>query len=271
MKQLFIIFLTTIFTFIFADAQNADNVKYTVCHKASEKIKIDGYFDESAWEKTEWIDDFEDIRGGGFPEYKTQVKMLWDDDFLYLAIKFEDPHICAFITENEKQIYLDNAFELFIDPDGDAHDYYEFEINAAGATWDLQMDKPYSRGGNFNSNWTIDNIRKAIFLNGTLNNPTDIDSFWTIELAMPFAALDEYSDGKHPDNETKWRLNFLRVQWNFDIVDGKYVKKTDDKGKSLRSDLWVWSPQKQVNMHIPERWGIVEFKKESLNKKLTNN
>jgi hypothetical protein len=245
---------------MFISAQSVDNVKYTVCHKTSENINIDGYLDESAWQKTEWIDDFEDIRGGGFPEYKTQAKTLWDNEFLYFAIKFEEPHICAFIAENEKQIYLDNAFELFIDPDGDARNYYEFEINAAGATWDLQMDKPYSDGGNFNSNWNINNLKKAIFLNGTLNNPTDIDSFWTIELAIPFSAFDEYSNVKQPNDGTKWKLNLLRVQWNFDIDDEKYVKKIDKNGKLLRSDFWVWSPQKQVNMHIPKRWGIVEFK-----------
>ncbi|MDR1347456.1 MAG: carbohydrate-binding family 9-like protein [Prevotellaceae bacterium] len=260
MKQLFIIFLTFIFTLMFSDAQNVDNVKYTACYKISEKIVVDGHFDDPAWQQTEWINDFEDIRGGGFPEYKTQVKMLWNNDFLYIAVKFEEPHICAAITENEQQIYLDNAFELFIDPDGDACNYYEFEINATGATWDLKMNKPYSKGGNFNSNWNIENLEKAIFLNGTLNDATDVDSFWTVELAIPFSAFDEYLDGKRPCIGAKWKMNLLRVQWNFDIIDGKYIKKTDKNGKSLRSDFWVWSPQKQINMHIPERWGIVEFK-----------
>ncbi|MDR2125955.1 MAG: carbohydrate-binding family 9-like protein [Prevotellaceae bacterium] len=260
MKQLFITFLTVILILMSADAQDIDNVKYAVCHKIYEEINIDGHFTESAWQHAEWIDDFEDIRGGGISNHKTQAKILWSNDFLYLAIKFEEPHICAYITENEQQIYFDNAFELFIDPDDDARNYYEFEINAVGATWDLQMNKPYSEGGNFNSNWNICNLQKAIFLNGTLNNPTDVDSFWTIELAIPFSAFDEYANGKHPCDGAKWKLNLLRVQWNFDIVDGKYIKKTDEKGKLLRSDFWVWSPQKQINMHIPERWGILEFK-----------
>lgn len=260
MKQVFIIFLTIIFLTTLSNAQNIENVKHTYCRKTAEKIIIDGSFDESAWSITEWIDDFEDIRGGGFPKYKTQVKILWDNDFLYLAVKFDEPNICAKIDENEQQIYLDNAFELFIDPDCDGRNYYEFEINANGATWDLQMDKPYRDGGNYNSNWNINGLKKAISINGTLNNPNDIDSFWTIELAIPLSVFDEYSNGNRPDEGTKWKVNFLRVQWYFDIIDGKYVKKTDDKGKQLKSDFWVWSPQKQVNMHIPERWGVVEIK-----------
>ncbi|MDR0419972.1 MAG: carbohydrate-binding family 9-like protein [Prevotellaceae bacterium] len=261
MRILLMPFLTIILIFISVKAQNADNVKHAICRKIDEKIIIDGHFDEPAWQQTDWIDDFEDIRGGGFPKYETRVKILWDNDFLYLAVKFDEPHICANISENEQQIYLDNAFELFIDPDGDACNYYEFEINAIGATWDLQMDKPYSKGGNFNSSWNINGLKKAVFLNGTLNNPADIDSFWTVELAIPFSAFDEYSDSKHshPNKGDKWKLNLLRVQWNFDIIDEKYIKKTDENGKLLVSDFWVWSPQKRINMHIPERWGIIEF------------
>ena len=259
-KQLSIIFAIVIISVISVNAQNADNVKYTACHKTCDEIIIDGFFDEQAWQQTEWITDFEDIRGGGFAKHKTQIKTLYNNDYLFVAVMFYEPHICANITENEKQIYLDNAFELFIDPDGDGLNYYEFEINANGATWDLQLDKPYKKGGNFNSDWDIIGLKKAININGTLNNPTDIDSFWTIELAIPFSAFDEYKNGTYPANGEQWRVNFLRVAWNYDIVNGEYVKKTDENGKTLQSDFWVWSPQMKVDMHIPERWGIVEFK-----------
>ena len=262
-KQLVIIFLTITFSVIFSSAQSTDNVKHALCHKTNEEIVIDGLFDEQAWQQTEWITDFEDIRGSGFAKYATQVKTLYSNDYLFVAVMFYEPHICANFTENEQKIYLDNAFELFIDPDGDGLNYYEFEINANGATWDLQLSKPYRRGGTSNSGWNIDGLKKAIFINGTLNNPTDIDSLWTIELAIPFSAFDEYANGTYPANGEQWKVNFLRVGWNYNIVGEKYVKKTDKNGKPLQSDLWVWSPQMKVNMHIPERWGIIEFNLEN--------
>jgi hypothetical protein len=31
----------------------------------------------------------------------------------------------------------DNNFEIFLDPDADAHDYLEIEINGLGTAWDL--------------------------------------------------------------------------------------------------------------------------------------
>jgi len=58
----------------------------------------------------------------------------------------------------------------------------------------------------------------------------------------------------------KWRINFSRVEWTYDVVDGKYVKRTDPKtGKSLPENNWVWSPQGLVNMHFPEMWGFLLF------------
>jgi len=261
MKRLFIIFLAVVCVSGFSAAQNTDSVKHAICYKICEcdEIIIDGLFDEPAWQQTEWITDFEDIRGGGFAKHKTQVKTMYNNDYLFVAVMFYEPHICASLTENEQKIYLDNAFELFIDPNGDGLNYYEFEINANGATWDLQLDKPYRRGGNSNSGWNIDELKKAIFINGTLNNPTDIDSFWTAELAIPFSAFDEYTGETRPTDGEKWKVNFLRVEWNYDVVNEKYVKKTDGNGKTLQSDFWVWSPQMKVDMHIPERWGILEF------------
>lgn len=252
--------LAAVFSSALSYAQSVDSMKHYVCYKTADEIVIDGFLDDTAWQKVEWIADFEDIRGGKFAKHKTQVKMLYSNSYLFLAVMFYEPHICADITENEQKIYLDNAFELFIDPNSDALNYYEFEINANGAIWDLQLDKPYSKGGTFNSNWNIDGLKKAISISGTLNNPNDIDSCWAIELAIPFSAFDEYKNKTYPSNGEYWKVNLLRVDWHYNIADGKYVKKTDENGKPLQSDFWVWSPQKRVNMHIPERWGKIEFK-----------
>ena len=49
-------------------------------------------------------------------------------------------------------------------------------------------------------------------------------------------------------------MNFSRVEWRFDPVDGKLVKRP-----GVREDNWVWSPMGVVDMHLPERWGYVEF------------
>ena len=42
---------------------------------------------------------------------------------------------------------------MFIDPDGDNHLYYEFEINALNTVWDLLLPKPYRDGGPALNGW----------------------------------------------------------------------------------------------------------------------
>src|SRR4029078_6914316 len=58
----------------------------------------------------------------------------------------------------------------------------------------------------------------------------------------------------------RWRINFSRVEWQMNVVDGKYSKRLQAGSKNpLPEDNWVWSPQGAVNMHMPERWGYVQF------------
>ena len=77
---------------------------------------------------------------------------------------------------------------------------------------------------------------------------------------MPWAVLEEAApnDGP-PKSGDRWRVNFSRVQWPLDVRDGKYVKRTDTKGQLLAENNWVWSPQGAIAMHMPERWGYVQF------------
>ena len=88
-------------------------------------------------------------------------------------------------------LFLENAFEVFIDPNGDNHEYYEFEINALNTTWDLLMTRPYKDGGSGVSSWEIPGLKSAIHIDGTLNRPGDRDRSWTIELAFPWKVLGE--------------------------------------------------------------------------------
>ena len=63
--------------------------------------------------------------------------MVWDDKYLYFAAEIEEPHVWGTLTQHDSVIFRDNDFEVFIDPNGDTHEYYEFEMNALNTGWDL--------------------------------------------------------------------------------------------------------------------------------------
>lgn len=228
-----------------------------VAYKASSPIHINGKIDDPAWENAPWTDDFVDIEGAKRvkPRFRTRVKMLWDNEYFYVAAELEEPHVWATLTKHDSVIFHDNDFEVFIDPDGDNHQYYEYEINAFGTDWDLRLVKPYRDGGPALNEWEIPGIQRATHVNGTINDPRDTDVGWTVEIAFPWKVLGEFANRPSPPNDgDQWRVNFSRVEWIVDIINGKYRKV---EGRS--EDNWVWSAQGAVDMHRPERWGYVQF------------
>ena len=108
-----------------------------------------GVPDEAAWSAAEWTGPFVDIEGEGkpLPRHETRARMAWDDDYFYVAAEMVEPHLWGTLTERDAVIYHDNDFEVFIDPDGDNHRYYELEINALGTEWDLFLVRPHRDGG----------------------------------------------------------------------------------------------------------------------------
>ena len=238
-------------------------LRYYMCYRVSEPIAIDGKLDEPSWKKVYWSEDFMDIEGKNKPKprYKTRVKMLWDDQFFYIGAELEEPNLWATLKERDSIIYLDSDFEVFIDPDGDTHNYYELEINAFNTVWDLFLVKPYRDGSPAIHSWDIQGLRTAVYTDGTLNDPSDKDRGWSVEIAIPWEVLKEAAPfKKKPEPGDKWRVNFSRVEYRTSVENGSYVKMKDKiTGNPLSEDNWTWAPQGLINIHYPEMWGYVQF------------
>lgn len=214
------------------------------CYRTTDKIKIDGKLNEKSWQAAQPTEQFTDIRGKGYPvpAKATSARLLWDDENLYIGATIEEDNIIARLTQRDTIIYHDNDFEVFIDPDGDGINYFEIETNARGVVFDLMLDKGYRSGGSFFIPWNCEGLQLAVSYDGTLNKTTDKDKAWYVEMAIPFAALKrDFSD---PKDYKVWRLNFSRVEW---------------MQKGSPEENWVWSPTGRVDMHMPERWGFLQF------------
>ncbi|MFI1744242.1 carbohydrate-binding family 9-like protein [Thalassobellus sediminis] len=234
--------------------------KTCIAYKTLEKIVVDGDASDTSWNKAKWSETFIDIEGFIKPKYKTQIKMLWDDTYYYILAKIEEPHVWANLKQRDTIIFYNNDFEVFIDPEGDAKTYYELEINALNTVWDLFINKPYREEGNVVLNdWTLTGLKSAVKINGTINNPNDTDTGWILEMAIPWAAYKTSYFHKNVPKDDFWRVNFSRVNWQHDIINGQYKRKKDTSGKFLPEYNWVWSPMGVINMHEPEKWGYVYF------------
>ena len=235
-----------------------------VCYRAAGPVTVDGNLDEAVWEKAPWTEPFVDIEGGRRPKprFRTMAKMLWDDRYFYIGAYLEEPNVWATLAAHDSIIYQENDFEVFIDPDGDTHDYYELEINALNTVWDLFLVNPYRDGRPANiHSWEIPGLQTGVLVNGTLNNPADKDRSWFVEMALPWAVLKEAArPAAAPKPGDQWRVNFSRVEYRTTAADGMILKAVDPAtGNPYPEDNWVWSPMGLVNIHYPELWGFVQF------------
>jgi len=267
------------------------------CPFTKTPIVMDGKLDDGAWATARWSDDFTDIQGPELPapRYRTRVKMLWDDTYLYIGALIEDPHVWGTLKKHDDIVFRDNDFEVFIDPNGDAREYYELEVNALGTIFDLYLHRRYKEDGPAEHGWNCEGLKTAIAVNGTLNDPTDRDTGWSLEWAIPWNSLkppawDKPGFGEKergaavPKAGEEWRINFSRVQWlhNWEgktapkrvekPIDNRYNqdppapgaddgKPKYEKTPGKPEDNWVWTPQWQIDMHDPRWWGRVKFVK----------
>ena len=243
MKKTIILILTVVLSAFFT-ASAQEHRTYS-CYRTTGPIRIDGKLTEADWEAAALSEAFVDIRGVDFqpaPAMETRMKMLWDDDCLYIAGILEEGDVTATLKDRDAIIYRDNDFEVFIDPDGDGKFYFEFECNAFGTLMDLIMDKPYNKGGSYFMPWDCKDIRLKVHVDGKINDARRADKGWTVEMAIPFASLA--IGARNPKTIPVWRINFSRVQW---LVNG------------APEENWVWNPTGKVNMHMPENWGYLEL------------
>lgn len=231
-----------------------------VCYRTAGTINVDGEISDNEWKNAPWSETFTDIEGSlkPAPLQDTRMKMLWDDNYLYIAAEIKETDIQARLRQRDTIIFNDNDFEIFIDPDGDTHDYYEFEMNALNTVWDLLLTKPYRDYGYVLDAWDIKGMKSAVKVYGTINKPGDKDDRWAVEIAFPINVLKECGSAPAPGKQ--WRINFSRVEWKTKVENGRYVKETDPAtGKPYPEYNWIWSAQGLINMHYPELWGFLQF------------
>ena len=232
------------------------------CLYTKKKFVLDGNLEKDFWKDIPFTDDFTDIEGSSrpTPRFQTRAKLAWDQDNLYVGAILYGSEIWGTLTERESVIFNDNDFEIFIDPDSDTQQYYEYEMNAKNTQWDLLLTKAYRDNGTPVNGFDIHGIRSAVHIDGELNNPAAQNHFWSVEIVLPFSALWECASEKRtPLCGEYYRMNFSRVQWLVDIINGSYVKRTREDNTPLLEDNWVWAPTGVINIHYPELWSFVFF------------
>ncbi len=237
----FLVFLVCLQAVVFADIP-----EYYV-KRSTEKIVIDGILDEADWDAAQSVGDFQFRRYKGGEKEQTEVKILWDDTFLYISYKCDDNYVWAEIYNTNATTYKDDCVELFWNPNPEAGDAYNmFEINCIGNLLSVYNDRKRSIRER-DRRIMVPHIAQTI--QGTVNDDTDTDTGWIIEAAIRFSDYPELSKRPAPIPGDIWRIGLNRCGG-----------KTDEqKGQ--------WSPSyssKSLSFHSPEDFGKITFSSEAV-------
>lgn len=241
-----------------------------LCQRSTQALKIDGKLDEKDWQNAPYSSEFGDIlasKRAVLPGGNSRVKMLWDDNYLYVGGHISDKHVWATLKQHDSIIFNDPDFEVFIDAKGDCASYIEIEINALGSVWDLFLTKPYRQeGSQALHDWDVKGLKSAVFVDGTLNDPSDEDGGWYVEMAIPWRSINAHSTIPRRDEPPQpgriMRMNFSHVDWQVQVDPASacgYSRLRDAQGNLLAESNHTWAAQSAVNIHEPELWGSVQF------------
>ena len=259
------------------------DVGHYTCRRVSERIEIDGRLSEACWQRASKSPRFVDMVTGAPGFLDTRVAALWDDENLYIGFWVEEPNVQARFTERDSQVYFENDVEVFIaGPDC----YYEFQINARGTIYEVfyVWQEAYEKAGfadkpEFNllahpvdvlggfqdsmrykkhlrgrrwafMDWDFPGLKAAVHVDGTLNDGSDVDRGWTVELALPWDGMRTLAQGRSlpPQDGDIWRMDFSRFEalpYNGRVTDP--------------SIGWSFSKHGVYDSHIPECFPCVHF------------
>lgn len=204
---------------------------------------IDGIADDEAWISAQQTSRFVYHQDNSSANVGTWAKVAYDSDNLYILYEAMDSDLVSTFTGHDQPTYeQDDTVEVFLDPDGDGKNYYEIGASLS-ASYDeviISID-PWVD----DDPWNVQGYEYAVTYSGTINDDSDKDLMYTVEMKIPLSSLN-YTGNKEFENKL-WRFNLFRAEY------------------STSSETWVpngwlsWSPVGSFGFHQPERFAYLEF------------
>lgn len=208
---------------------------------------IDGRLTDPVWSSAQRLGPFVNATDGSSwatctPEFRkrplapTHARVLWDDQYLYVAFEVGDGDIWARDLQRDSGgVAGDEGLRVFVDDGGDEITYYEFDVSPANALYDAfnlmsgpPLDfEPWARQIGL-PGWSGDGVLSAVAVRGEMDHvagwttvpETPASVGYTAELAIPwelFRTTTTPSGGTvrthlPPRAGDRWRLGLYRIE-----------------------------------------------------------
>jgi len=244
-----LIFLGTVLSIIYSlngckkDEKGTTGNMYEI-QKITQPVTIDANWDKEIWQNIPALT--LDLYMGDKPQHrpKTQAKLLYDDDALYVIFRVEDQYVRAVAQDFHDSVCRDSCVEFFFSPDKTVEaGYFNLEMNCGGTILLYFNTEP-----EHNQALDITDCRK-IEVAHTL--PKNIDpeitkpTTWSVEYRLPHAILEKYCSVTKPASGVTWRANFY---------------KCADATSRPHWLTWNKVDHPTPDFHLPKFFGTVIFK-----------
>lgn len=216
------------------------------CIPVVRALEESGFPDPRDWEDAPKLY-LHDAVTGNPGTFQTTVQTLYDERFFYVRFLCEDDSIFGTFTERDSPIWNEECVEIFINPTGSQHQYYEINVSPANVIYDsviLNNRTPERPGSNFIGlpEWSPARLKTEVNVTGEWNTP-GAGEYWEALFAIPHRALLG-APNQPPSPGDRWRINFYRID----------RASPDSKGES-----YAWSTTGSTAFHLPWRFGTIVF------------
>jgi hypothetical protein len=220
--QLRSIILLFLFVAQFTQAQLKTDRKKVSATRTTTPPKIDGVLNDAAWKNAELIKDFIVFRPENGKkvsnEYRTEVKVIYNDDAIYISAMMHDPNPdkipMQFATRDN--FSQSDFFLVTINPNDDGQNPFEFIVQSTGNQADSKVSN-----GNEDFNWS------AVWKSAAKVN----EKGWVAEMKIPYSALRfANSEVQHWGFNFHRRLEGLNEQHTWTFIDNSVGRWTQHDG-----------------------------------------
>ncbi len=226
-------------------AETASDLPEYVCKKVPRKIELTGRLDDQLWHEAAVIL-LNDAISGKPGRFSTEVRALYDDDYLYVGFRCEDNYVWGTVTERDGPIWNEECVEVFLNPADVAHQYYEINVSPKNVIFDSVIlnrrsaDKPDESFIGL-TEWRVNGLETAVHVDGKAD-AAGMARGWTAEYAIPHNELIG-APNTPPKPGDLWRVNFYRI----------------DSPKKDQREHYAWSMTSKPAFHLPWRFGYLKF------------
>jgi len=137
-------------------------------------LVVDGKLEEEAWKKEPTISRLIPRKADGYAPVKTEAWLSYDEAFLYVAVRCEEPVLRDVFSEardRDGAVREDDCIEILLDTNRDKKSFYHFAVNPDGVLYDARRDDT-----GWNSSATVATAVE--------------EEAWTMEMAIPLEEID---------------------------------------------------------------------------------